>query len=96
MLRKEWGYKGMVMTDWWMRKSKSPEFPNLCDNAYRVRAQVDVLMPGGGRTGKKKPDGTLLKTYGKADGIKLGEMQRVAKNVIGLALVMPGKSTDNH
>ncbi len=96
VLRKEWGYKGMVMTDWWMRKSKSPEFPNLCDNAYRVRAQVDVLMPGGGRTGKKKPDGTLLKTYGKADGIKLGEMQRVAKNVIRLAIAMPDKSADNH
>ena len=96
VLRKEWGYKGMVMTDWWMRKSKSPEFPNLCDNAYRVRAQVDVLMPGGGRTGKKKPDGTLLKTYGKADGIKLGEIQRVAKNVIRLALAMPDKSADNH
>ena len=44
----------------------------------------------------KKPDGTLLKTYGKADGIKLGEMQRVAKNVIGLALAMPDKSTDSH
>ncbi len=94
VLRKEWGYKGMVMTDWWMRKSKSPEFPNICDNAYRVRAQVDVLMPGGGRTGKRKPDDTLLKTYGKADGIRLGEMQRTAKNVIGLALVMPDKSTD--
>ena len=86
----------MVMTDWWMRKGKSPEFSNLCDNAYRVRAQVDVLMPGGGRTGKKKADGTLLKTYRKADGIKLGEMQRVAKNVIRLALAMPDKSADNH
>lgn len=86
VLRKEWGYKGMVMTDWWMRKSASPEFPNLKDNAYRVRAQVDVLMPGGGHTGKKKPDGTLLKTYGKPDGITLGELQRTAKNVIGLAL----------
>lgn len=86
VLRKEWGYKGMVMTDWWMRKSKSPEFPNIRDNAYRVRAQVDVLMPGGGRTGKRKPDGTLLKTYGKSDGITLGEMQRTAKNVIRLAM----------
>ncbi len=86
VLRKEWGYKGMVMTDWWMRKCKSPEFPNLRDNAYRVRAQVDVLMPGGGRTGKRKPDGTLLKTYGKPDGITIGELQRTAKNVIRLAM----------
>lgn len=88
VIRKEWGYKGMVMTDWWMRKSKSPEFPALKDNAYRVRAQVDVLMPGGGRTGKKKPDGTLLKTYGKTEGITLGELQRTARNVIRLALVL--------
>ena len=96
VLRKEWGYNGMVMTDWWMRKSKSPEFPELRDNAYRVRAQVDVLMPGGNRTGRKKPDGTLLKTYGKSDGIRLGEMQRVAKNVIGLAIALDKKKNDNH
>ena len=77
------------MTDWWMRSSKSPEFPELEDQAYRVRAGVDVLMPGGGGgilrlfgLGKEKPDGTLLATYGKKDGITLGEMQRVAKNVL--------------
>ena len=91
VLRGEWGYKGMVMTDWWMRKSKSPEFQNIRDNAYRVRAQVDVLMPGGNRTGRKKPDGTLLKSYGKAEGVRLGEMQRVAKNVIGLVLAIDKK-----
>lgn len=82
ILRGEWKYSGCVMTDWWMRSQKSPEFPKLRDNAYRVRAQVDVLMPGGKRVGKQKPDKTLLKTYGKKDGITLGEMQRTAKNVL--------------
>lgn len=83
ILRNEWGYTGNVMTDWWMRKSKSQEFPVMEDQAYRVRAQVDVLMPGGGRTGKnKKPDGTLLASYGKEGGITLGEMQRTAANVL--------------
>ncbi|MBR6568740.1 MAG: glycoside hydrolase family 3 protein [Clostridia bacterium] len=83
ILRNEWGYEGNVMTDWWMRKSKSQEFPIMEDQAYRVRAQVDVLMPGGGRTGKnKKPDGTLLASYGKEGGITLGEMQRTAANVL--------------
>ncbi|MBQ3137883.1 MAG: glycoside hydrolase family 3 protein [Clostridia bacterium] len=83
ILRGEWGYTGNVMTDWWMRKSKSQEFPIMEDQAYRVRAQVDVLMPGGGRTGKiKKPDGTLLASYGKEGGITLGEMQRTAANVL--------------
>jgi beta-glucosidase len=74
------------MTDWWMQSSKSPEFPNLCDNAYRVRAGVDVLMPGGNRTGKRKPDSTLLKTYTKPDGITLGEMQDTARHVIELVM----------
>jgi hypothetical protein len=43
-------------------------------------------MPGGKRSGKRKPDGTLLKTYGKKDGITLGEMQEVAKHVLSVVL----------
>lgn len=90
VLRSEWGYTGNVMTDWWMRYSASPEFPELSSNAYRVRAQVDVLMPGGkthiSKTGEKS-DGTLLATYGKPDGITLGELQRTAKNVLNYIIV---------
>jgi beta-glucosidase len=47
VLRGEWGYEGTVITDWWIEESADPDFPALADNAYRVRAQVDVLMPGG-------------------------------------------------
>ncbi len=86
ILRGEWGFDGCIMTDWWMRSSKSPEFPNLCDQAYRVRAGVNVLMPGGGRTGRRKPDGTLLKTLGKKDGITLGELQKNAAEVLGFVV----------
>ena len=84
ILREEWGFDGVVMTDWWMRSGRSPEFPEMKDNAYRVRAGVDVLMPGGNmfRFFSEKPDGTLLATYGKSDGITLGELQRTAKNVL--------------
>ncbi len=88
VLRGEWGYKGNVMTDWWMRYAPSPEFPEMSGNAYRVRAQVDVLMPGA-RTSVSKsaePDGTLLETYGKENGITLGEMQRSAENVLNFIL----------
>ena len=82
ILRDQWGYQGNVVTDWWMQSSCSLEFPKLRDQAYRVRARVDVLMPGGNRSRRMKPDGTLLKTYGKKDGITLGEMQLCAKNVL--------------
>lgn len=82
ILRKEWKYQGNVMTDWWMRKGESPQFPGVRDQAYRVRAQVDVLMPGGARSGRKKPDGTLLETLGDKGGITLAELQRSAVNVL--------------
>lgn len=88
ILRNEWNYDGAVMTDWWMRYASSPEFPELNGNAYRVRAQVDVLMPGGKTAMSKsfEPDGTLLETYHKDGGITLGEMQRCAENVLNMAL----------
>lgn len=86
VLRDEWGYRGCVMTDWWMRSSYSPEFPKIRDNAYRVRGQIDVLMPGGKRVGLRRPDKTLLETLGKSDGITLGELQRTAMNVLRFAM----------
>lgn len=88
VLRKDWGFDGVVVTDWWMRKSKSPEFSKLRDNAYRVRAQVDVLMPGDmGHVNKKyHSDGSLLQTIDKPDGITRGELQRTAKNVLRFIL----------
>ena len=84
ILRGEWGFDGMVMTDWWMRYAASPEFPKLTGNGYRVRAGVDVLMPGCRSVAdqRRHPDGTLLATYEKPDGITLGEMQQCAKRVL--------------
>lgn len=86
VLRKEWKYKGNVMTDWWMQKSASPEFPSIDNNAYRIRAQVDVLMPGAmSRTGTYKPDKKLLKAV-DTTGITRAELERTAKNVLNLVL----------
>ncbi len=88
VLRKEWGYDGVIITDWWMQKSTSPEFPEIRDNAYRVRACVDVLMPGG-VVGSKETDyisdGTLLETLGKNGGITRAELQQTAIHVLNFA-----------
>ena len=86
ILRNEWGYEGSVMTDWWMQSSASPEFPVMKNQGYRVRAGVNVLMPGGGRTGKREPDGTLLETLGKDGGITTGEMQKNAKEILNMII----------
>lgn len=82
VLRREWGYEGNVMTDWWMHPSKSIEFPKMRDQAYRVRSGVNLLMPGGDRVTNGKPDGTLFATLGKPFGITVGEVQQSAKWIL--------------
>lgn len=88
VLRQEWGFGGVVITDWWMQKSASLEFPAIKDNGYRVRAQVDVLMPGNmGHLHKSyHSDGSLLKAVDKPGGMTRAEIQRTAKNVLSLIL----------
>ena len=96
ILRKEWGYEGNIVTDWWMRSSASPEFPAVKDNAYRVRAQVDVLMPGSTSYGVKKYvfDKNILSTLGQPDGLTRAELQRSAMNVLRFALIRIAAKTE--
>ena len=100
ILRGEWEFDGVVLTDWWMQSGRSEEFPKLRDNAYRVRAQVDVLMPGNmNRLAKRyRSDGTLLQTLDKPGGITRGELQRTAKTVLTYILrhkSLPGDTERN-
>ena len=88
ILRREWGFDGVVITDWWMQRAVSPEFPQLRDNAYRLRAQVDVLMPGElenpnvPRRSKPVPDAGLAASLTAPDGLTMAEAQRSAANVL--------------
>lgn len=91
ILRGEWGYTGCVITDWWMEDAADPDFPDLADNAYRVRAQVDVLMPGGVKTDagpQAYADDSILASLARTDGLTRGELQRGARNVLGLVLAL--------
>lgn len=93
ILRGEWGYAGMVMTDWWMRYAPDPLFPALRDSATRVRAGVDVLMPGGRTWSSTRAEGhddAVLAGYDPQDTsgehLTLGELQRTALHVVHMAL----------
>ena len=88
ILRGEWGYDGNVITDWWMQPSASPEFPEIRNNAYRVRSGVDVLMPGGESFVKQfyAFDGELLESLGQENGLTRGELQRTAKHILKFIL----------
>ncbi len=81
ILRKDWGYDSVLITDWWMQEKKNPDFENNFISGYRVRAQVDVLMPGSRFINRVKADDTAKKAY-KKGGLTLAELQRSAKNVL--------------
>ena len=98
ILREEWGFEGTVVTDWWMQRAVDPDFPALSDDAYRVRAQVDVFMPGGwfdhaSGTFDDAAASSLLDSLARPDGITLGELQRTARTVLTLAMTLPTLST---
>ena len=86
VLRGEWGYEGNVVTDWWMRMEPDPHFPALRDSAYRVRAQVDVLMPGSEVHFGTTRDDAIMDSLARDGGITLGEVQRTARNVLRMLL----------
>jgi len=85
ILRNEWGYDGNIITDWWMKPHQDPDFALLTNDAYRVRAGVDVLMPGGKAHFSPEGDGSLLESYNKG-GITLAEIQQVALTVLKFIL----------
>lgn len=44
ILRKDWGFKGIVMTDWWASTNNEGEKPEDYNIAQNVRAQNDIFM----------------------------------------------------
>jgi len=89
ILRGEWGYEGLVITDWWMQPGASREFPNIANDAFRIRAGVDVLMPG------EFKDRTILSSLRDPDGISRGEAQIAAKHTVSFLMdLMKNRNTE--
>ena len=84
ILRNEWKYEGCVMTDWWMVHNQCSYFKDVRDQAYRIRAHVNVFMPGADNFGKYKGkvDGSVAEAIASPDGITMGELQYNAKRVL--------------
>lgn len=87
VLRNEWGFTGAVTTDWWNVPENDPDNARVRNNAYRVRAGNDVLMPGGTHV-KGKYDNSAEQSVN--DGALLREeLENAARHVMTMMLDVP-------
>ena len=91
ILRNEWGYDGIVMTDWWstMNDTVSGGEATLKNTAAMVRAQNDLYMvvPNNGAATNGNEDNTLEALENGT--LTIGELQRCAMNICRFLIHTP-------
>lgn len=91
ILRKEWGYKGILMTDWWAKMNDVVEGgeSNLWDTRSMVRSQNDLYMVVNNfGAGMNPHDDNTLKALSKGE-LTVGELQACAQNIVRFLLNAP-------
>ena len=78
ILRKEWGYDGIVMTDWWPLFNDDNKEESKTNKMTMVRAQNDLSMTV---PSAKTHEDNILKAYNNGE-LSLYEMQRNAQNIL--------------
>lgn len=79
ILRNEWGFKGIVMTDWWADISERGKEPSTNNFAAMVRAQNDLYMVCRDGSKNTNDDNTLSSLENGT--LTRGELQRSAENI---------------
>lgn len=87
ILRKEWGFDGFVMTDWWAKISDEGEEVSKTNFAAMVRAQNDVYMVCSQADKNSSGDNTLEALL---DGrLSRAELQQSAGNIVRFLMHTP-------
>ena len=87
ILRKEWGFDGIVMTDWWAKSNYEGHQAEVQVKAPMVAAQNDIYMVVS--DAKSNPENDDVEEMLHAGKITLGELQRNAANILGFLLKSP-------
>ena len=87
ILRNEWGFEGIVMTDWWAKSNYEGHQAEIPVKAPMVAAQNDIYMVVS--DAKANPEKDDVEEMLHAGKLTLGELQRNAANILGFLLKSP-------
>ncbi|MCR5417073.1 MAG: glycoside hydrolase family 3 C-terminal domain-containing protein [Pseudobutyrivibrio sp.] len=87
ILREEWGFTGIVMTDWWAKANNPGEKGDSSNMAAIVRAQNDLYMVTNNAKANTNSDNSMEEL--EAGGITMGEYQRCAANICQFIMNKP-------
>lgn len=87
ILRKEWEYQGIVMTDWWAMVNEEGGAPSIQNTAAMIRSQNDLYMVTADALSNANGDNSLECL--KAGLVTRGEFQRSAANICNFLLLSP-------
>ena len=89
ILRGEWGFEGIVMTDWLVRMSAKDSKYAYASSAASIKAGNDLIMPGS----KEDYDGILTSMERTNNNVALerGEVEICAARILELVWKLSGK-----
>lgn len=87
ILRKEWGFEGIVMTDWWAKSNYEGHQAEVQVKAPMVAAQNDIYMVVS--DAKANPEKDDVEEMLHAGKLTLGELQRNGANILRFLLKSP-------
>lgn len=79
IIRKEWGFKGVIMTDWWAKMNEEGGLPTKDNTRAMIKSQNDLYMVVTSSEENPMADNTLASIANKT--LALGDLQRVGKNI---------------
>ena len=87
ILRKEWGFTGIVMTDWWAKGNEEGEEGSRRNMAPMIRAQNDLYMVAADAKSNSNKDNLMEKL--EEGSLTRGELARAADNICRYLMTAP-------